>query len=469
MDRAEPSRRDLILIGVAASAVLGGAIGYSLRDATDSVGGFEQAAATVAAVAAAVVGLSVRPAWPLSLGIVLGAFSDHWDDMGLPIAFDRVFVLTGVVSVLIRERLRSPEGLRTRPVDWLLALVAIYAVGSAMLAGTLDDDVPRFALLDRLAIVGFVVFYVMPKAFREARDRQVLLGCLVGLGAYLGLTALFEKVGPEALVWPGYINDPSVGTHLDRSRGPFAEAAANGLALYGCLLASVIAAITWRDPRWRRVAIVVAGLCALGILLTVTRASWIAAGAGTVVAMLAVHETRRHLIPAAAAVGAGVLIAFALIPGLQGQAESRTDDDKPIWDRKNSTAAAFRMIDERPTFGFGWGKFQAESPAYYRQPLDFPLTAQRNVHNVYLANAVELGLVGALLWFFGLVVVLVGALTRRGPPELRWWKVGLLAWTVCYLISALSTPLGFVLPTLLLWAWAGLLWGEEPGREPAPA
>ena len=68
-------------------------------------------------------------------------------------------------------------------------------------------------MLDRLSLVGFVLFFVAPKAFREESDRHILLGTLVALGAYLGLTALFETVGPDALVVPDYISDPSVGTH----------------------------------------------------------------------------------------------------------------------------------------------------------------------------------------------------------------------------------------------------------------
>ena len=189
-----------------------------------------------------------------------------------------------------------------------------------------------------------MLFFVAPKAFREERDRRILLGTLVALGAYLGLTALFETVGPDALVVPDYISDPNVGTHEDRARGPFAEAAANGLSLYGCMVAAVIAAITWRDRRWRQVAGVVAALCALGILLTVTRAAWIAGAAATVLTLLAVKETRRFVIPAVAVGGVGVLLAFAVIPGLQGQAEDRANDDRPVWDRENSTAAALRML-----------------------------------------------------------------------------------------------------------------------------
>jgi O-antigen ligase len=340
-------------------------------------------------------------------------------------------------------------------------LVAVYAVGSAMIADTFQFEQVRFALLDRLSVIGFVLFFVAPKAYREERDRRILLGTLVALGGYIGLTAVFEEVGPESLAWPSYITDPAVGIHNDRARGPFAEAAANGLVLYACLVASVMAAVTWRDPRWKKVAIFVAALCAFGILLTVTRAAWIAGGAATLVTLVSIPETRRFAIPAAVVVGVGVLLAFAVVPGLQDKAEERANEDRPVWDRRNSSSAAFRMVQERPLLGYGWGRFSIESGNFYRQPLDYPLTFQRDLHNVYLKNAVELGLIGGLLWLGAVLVAVVGSILRRGPPELRLWKIGLIAWATCYAISALSTPLGFALPTLLLWTWAGIARGED--------
>ena len=449
----------MALVGLAALVVAAG-VAVSTRGSATNADAFEQAAGALAGLAVVWMALTARPAWPLSIGLALTAFSGHWDTLGVPVALDRLLIGTAIVSTLVRARVRSPDALKARPIDCLLALVAIYAIGSSLIADTWQYESVRFAMLDRLSLVGFALFFVAPKAFREERDRRVLLGTLVALGAYLGLTALFETVGPDALVVPDYISDPNVGTHSDRARGPFAEAAANGLALYACLIASFIAALKWRDRRWRQVAGIVVALCALGILLTVTRAAWIAASGATILTMLAVKETRRFVIPAVGVAGVGVLLAFAAIPGLEGRAEDRAGDDTPLWDRSNANSAALRMLADRPLLGFGWGRFQADSPRYYRQSQDYPLTGQRQVHNVYLSNAVELGLVGALLWLLAGAVAIVGSIVRRGPPELRLWKLGLLAWVICYAISALSTPLGFALPTLLLWTWAGIARGE---------
>jgi putative inorganic carbon (HCO3(-)) transporter len=471
----------LVVLPLAALALGAAALAGAATSQGTDADAFERGASVMAALALAALALAARPAWPLSLGLAAAVFSGHWSDLGSPVAFDRVLLLSGIVSAVVREWRAGGAALRTRPIHWLLALVAAYAVISAAVAGTLSESGSRFVLLDRFSLVGFALFFVAPMAFREARDRRILLGVLVALGAYLGLTALIETTGPRGLLLPRYIDDPTVGIHFDRARGPFAEAVGNGLVLYACGVASIIAALKWRTPSLRWLAGAVAALCVLGTLLTLTRAVWLGVIAGTIVALLYARETRRFAVPAVVLGVAGVLLAFAAIPDLQARADKRQNDQRPLWDRKNSDRAALRMIDARPVLGFGWGRFRAESADYYRQSPDYPLTRVRDVHNVYLANAVELGLLGAGMWIAALLVAIGTALTRRGPPDLRPWRVGLVAVAVSYAVAAATTPLSFTLPTLLLWTWAGLCWitGKEeartplrparPGSTPAPA
>ena len=455
---ARPIPRAALYAAAALALVAAAAAGAARAGTSTPTDAFEGALAAMAALLLVVVSVLTRPAWPLSLGLALAVFSGHWDEMDVPLAVDRLLVFSAVVSVLAREWRAKPEGLRTQPIHWLLAVTAVYALGSALFAGTLDQSSPRFNLLDRFSLIAFVLFFVAPFAFREARDRQILLGTFVALGGYLGLTALIETTGPRGILVPRYIDDPFIGTHFDRARGPFAEAAANGMLLYACAIVSVIAALSWRDRRLRGIAIAVAGLCLLGTLLTVTRSVWLGTIAGSIAALLVARETRRYVPSAIAAGAAIVLIAFATIPGLQEQASERRSNDRPVWDRQNSNAAALRMLEEKPAFGFGWGTFRVRAIDYYRQSEDIPLTFIQDVHSVYLNNAVELGLVGAGLWAFALIWAIGGAITHRGPPELRPWKIGLVGFTCMYLVVAGTTPLSFTLPTLVIWTWAGMCW-----------
>ena len=98
------------------------------------------------------------------------------------------------------------------------------------------------------------------------------------------------------------------------------------------------------------------------------------------------------------------------------------------------------MISARPLLGFGWDRFQSDSGPYFRQSLNYPLTATNiDIHNYFLSYAVELGLIGLLLWLTGLLMGGFGALATRAPPELEPWRMAFLALAVCFLLVANAT------------------------------
>jgi hypothetical protein len=202
-----------------------------------------------AAVCALYVARDIEPAWFVSAGIAGTVFSGHWQDMGLPASVvppDRLVIAAGLLMALIQRRVRLSPVLGTRAVDWLLTLTLAYAVGSAAWEGTLSNTATLIRLLDVLGVVPFVLFLAAPVVFATARARAILLLTLVATGLYLSATSLFQYLGADALVFPRYVIDPTVGIHASRARGPFVEAVANGLALYACGVASVIAAVVWQ-------------------------------------------------------------------------------------------------------------------------------------------------------------------------------------------------------------------------------
>ncbi|MDX6637261.1 MAG: putative inorganic carbon ((-)) transporter, partial [Solirubrobacterales bacterium] len=95
---------------------------------------------------------------------------------------------------------------------------------------------------------------------------------------------------------------------------------------------------------------------------------------------------------------------------------------------------------------------------YIRNGADYPVTrGDIEEHNVFLSNALELGLPGALLWASALVVGIGGAIVRRGPPELRRWRIGLTAVAVQWFVVANFVPLGYAFPNAILWLMAGIV------------
>jgi putative inorganic carbon (hco3(-)) transporter len=451
------------LLWPACAAVVAGA---ALSAGTGRSEPFVVGAGLAAGAAIVYIALASDPAWPLSLGIAAAIFSGNSEHLGLPIGPDRLLIGAGLVAVVLRRWAAASAGerlepLEVRPVHWVLFAAGLWAIGSAYWAGTLTNTDGLFPLLDKFGFVPFAMFFAAPVVFRTEQQRRILLGVLVVTGAYLGLTALFEKVGPDALVFPKYINDPSVGIHFGRARGPFVEAVANGLALVGCAIAALIASRTSRGTV-RFACYAVAVLSVLGMLLTLTRGVWVAGVAAAVVTGLLVQELRRWLVPGTAIAAVTVVGALLLVPGLSDQVSERRSEKGPVWVRENTNRAALNMVDERPITGFGWASFQRESLPYFEQASSRPLNGiTEGVHNVLLSNAVELGLIGTALWLGGWLLGIGGALLRRPPPALRPWRIGLLAYSIAWVVVAAVGPLPYAFPTLLLWTWAGVLYSND--------
>jgi putative inorganic carbon (hco3(-)) transporter len=466
------ARRQLTaaLAWLAAVAVLAAAVASD----GDVQRAFLLAALAASAGAAAYLAVRTDPAWLLSGGIALSVFSGNSGQLGLPIGPERLLLAGGLLAVVLRSEVHpehNGHGSRRLPsltfTHRLLVAASAWAVVSAWHAGTLTQAPAFYGLLDRFGIMAFAVHYVAPVVFRGERERTVLLGMLVAVGAYLGLTAFFEGVGLRALVWPGYINNPAVGIHFGRARGPFVEAVANGMGLFIGASAAATGLAVWSDRRARNVCRVVIALCAVGLLFTLTRSIWVSSIVAAIAAMLCAPVLRRWLIPVVA--GAVVLVAATLtaVPGLHERVVERSKEDRSVWVRENTSRAALHMIEDRPIDGFGWQRFQTDSIPYFTQPATYPMNGiGEGVHNVFLSHAAELGLPGAALWLCAFVLAIAGALLRRGPPGLAPWRVALVAIALQWVIVACLTPLAWTFPTLVLWTWAGVVStrGAQPVR-----
>lgn len=437
------------LVVVVALAAAAAGVGPQL-DVTLVVFGALAGAAAIAAVCA-------DPAWAISAGVAASMFSGRWDDLGSPLPLDRALFLVGIAALVLRLPLQWPRMPQIRAVHVAIALASAFAIGSAAAAGTLTEPLSQFELLDRHGLIPFAAFLVAPVVFRTSAQRMILLWCLAATGLYLSVTALFEALGWASVIFPAYIGDPSIGYHFGRARGPFVEAGALGLALWGCGVATVVLAVSERRPLVRLPLYAIVVLCSFGLLLTETRAVWLAAVVSVAVVMVVTRDLRRFLVPVGLVAALGVVAALAVVPGLATDVQERRGDQGPVWDRLNSNAAAVRMLEARPLAGFGWGRFEAESEDFYRLSADYPIRAVADVHNVVLSNLAEIGLIGTTLWIAALLLAVGGAAVTRGPPEMRPWQIGMIAIGVNWAVTASFTPLSYVFPNLLLWTWAGVV------------
>lgn len=429
------------------------------------------AAALLAFAGACYLGVYASPATLVSLGLAMSIFSKNSSEIGLPISPDRLFIAAGLLSLA----LKLPGAERERAIVWrplhaVLAASAAIGIVSAVAVGTFATGEGFFALLDRLGLVPYLVFTLAPLIYGRAKDRNTLLVVLVGTGVYLGITALLEATHNGAYVWPRYIDDPSFGTHYGRARGPFAQPSAMGMALYGCAVASAVAAYTWETVRSRRFAACVMLLCLLGTIFTLTRSNWLATGVATTLALLTTARTRRILLPVGLACFVALVVALTFIPGFADKVSERQSSVKPLWDRYNTNRAAVEMVLDRPLTGIGWQSYEAKAADYMHVADAYPLTGLGiPVHNVPLSHAAELGIVGALVWLCGLALAIGAAVLRPGPEDLEPWRLAMVALFLHWVVVASFVPLGYAFPNLQLWLWAGVCAIAHTSRKLTPA
>jgi putative inorganic carbon (hco3(-)) transporter len=418
--------------------------------------------------------LALRKLWELPPAvtvcavIVLAIFSGAWQRIGLGgLPLDRLLIIVVLLQFLLRAPgIAHVPRLQLRNVHLLLGLTIVYISISALAAGTLTEEVSLLALIDKVGITPYLLFLVAPSVFSGRRERDLLLATLVGLGLYLGLTAIFESLGPHALVFPRYILHADVELPGERAGGPFQSSVTEGFATFACAVAAVMAFSQWSGRRQRYLAVAAAVVCVFGCFLTLERGVWIAAVAGSVVAALATRTGRRWLAPGVLACAIAVGGALVISPALAHKTSTRVNDQLSVWNRQNQTSAGLRMAASRPLFGFGWGRYVSDSPEYFRQAASYPLNGISTpskrwpLHDSYLSYVVELGLVGALMWLFALFWGVGEGIFSRGPTDLRPWKLGLMAIAVFFLLVSVANPPPQPFTVLLMWVWAGVALGS---------
>lgn len=184
---------------------------------------------------------------------------------------------------------------------------------------------------------------------------------------------------------------------------------------------------------------------------------------GTLVVGIVEKRFRRFVVP-------GLLVGMVVVGGLvigvssiNAKVTDRAGSEEPVWDRLNTNRAALGMVEERPLLGWGWNTFPEASLDHFVLSPDHPVTgAGLNVHNVFLGHAVELGLVGFVLWLVAFFLGPVAASVVPPAPRMRPWRLGMIALLVQFLVVATFQPLAFAMPNLLVWLWAGVVVGGRP-------
>ncbi|HOA51652.1 MAG TPA: O-antigen ligase family protein [Thermogutta sp.] len=342
----------------------------------------------------------------LLAGIWLGHPFWHDDSLGVPITLDRIAwltVLLGTVFITVR---RGVTFTRIARGDLFLAVLVAYLGALAVM---------QFSSEHTGAAARWVFYYFMPAslyfALRQihlssSAERGILLvlGCV---GVCLSLTGLFEVFGLRSLIYPAYIMDRSVsGEFLGRARGPLLNPIINGFIMIVAWAAWVFLGRS-APRRWWPGLVLVHGIMAVGVISTLTRSVWLAAG-------LAGLFLGYHLVPGGyrrawlATAGFGLIVMALVVKGFfwemkRDQGLSPAEAARSAQLRPILALVAWEMAKDHPFFGVGLGQYDRAKTKYLANPLaSYPVHWAKpyTQHNVFLSILVETGAIGLMVFLF---------------------------------------------------------------------
>jgi O-antigen ligase len=375
---------------------------------------------------------------------------------------DRIVFGLLAASCLLRAFLLRKRLLPSLPMLWPMALLAGLSV---LTTWGQPFNAQTWSLLAAKFIVPYSLYYLAGFAFDTPTSLRRLETFLLVTLAYLCFTAIAQLVGFDALVFPRFILDPSIGIHTDRARGPFLQAVANGVVLN---MLGLVALDSYRRGRLRGLAgaLLLASL-PIAILATMTRAVWISfLGSIAWIGISASGVLRKASIALLGMAAVGLLISLAAPNQLDALAD-RAGEQGPIDIRLAIYRAALGMAAEKPLLGWGVNQMPQE---VVRRVEGYQLEAYW-AHNSYLEILVENGLVGLALY----VSIAIGLLRAgRGRTTDEDWR-GTLAgnglrrlWPVLvcvYLLNACFVVMNYQFVNALIFTLAGILAAREPFAE----
>ena len=308
---------------------------------------------------------------------------------------DRIAFFLLLFVVLLRALVQQrPISLSTSAM-WPMAGLLLLGL-SAVLAQPYDTQ--TWSVFAAKWVVPFVLYHVAGSVFDDAASLHRLETFLLIVLAYLCLIAVFFLFGAKGLIFPRYILDEGLGIHVERARGPFLQAVANGVALN---MLGLIAMDSFRETRRGFFALLLLICLPLAILATQTRGVWLSF-AGSILVLLLVSSSsrvRRACLCLVLAGGVGLLAVLSFDDG-KLSIYDRLEERSPLDFRVVMYRTGVEMFLEKPLIGWNSDDIQ---PELAKRVDDFHQKAFF-FHNTYLEIAVQHGLVGLALYLWIVVI-----------------------------------------------------------------
>ncbi len=337
--------------------------------------------------------------------VTLIAFHEEWWRVSVPYFFALTIPRIGIVVVAILLFLMVLLGRIRLRMAWpvsgaILALLTYFFISASVSGFETRSIVSVHYRLIGGYVFPFMVFVLVLHGFRTEHDFRRLAIFFAGIGAYLTFTGWCEHLGLRSLVFPRFINDPSVGIHWGRVRGPFVMSAGMGLALTFCFYSNLL--LARGIVRGRRLIYLLNALSLPVIFWTKTRSVWLGFVLGAVIWIAYSRRRMTRVVAVSGLVCLALSVAVINMDNFMGteRAKGGLTDMEPILMRVGLAQLTWEIFKVHPLFGVGFGHFRDFAPDFARDPSSaaFAYGATALEHNNLLSILGETGLVGVFLY-----------------------------------------------------------------------
>lgn len=439
---------------VARWVILGGCA--ALLAAAVALAGLQGVVMALLAVAIVAAALFQRPALAI-MAIVFLIYVNASDVLTEAHGFNGLteLLVLGLAAIAVRDRFAGAPLPRALPA--VLAIFAVFVIARAGSALSSRDPALSLAGAIETAEQCIVAALLVIVITDMRRLTAAILGIVAGAGLLASMTVVQSVFGLWWMDFGGFAG-ASVSYSADevekvRLGGPVAEPNYYAQILLLALPLAFTSMSLTTQP-WLRAVLFATGLLVLAaILATFSRGGMVAL---VILAVVALWSRRWQMLFALAllvvvgAVGlqflpetysARLLATFtdaaALLSG-EGYIQ-----DLAISGRIAEMVAAYRLFEENPVFGAGYGTYESLYQDTARRYGLMARGAERQAHSLYLEILAEQGLAGALV-FTGLLGYAflsvrrgVATLTARGRPGEATAIHGLALALVAYLASSI--------------------------------
>ena len=357
---------------------------------------------------------------------------------GFDITIERLFfilILFFLVSGLFAGKVNLRNNIGFEVLMGLFALVCIVSmIRSGFVQTSPEFSSPWFVFITGY-LFPFIVFIFSKNYIVSENDVHIVINTLFLFGIYLCITAFFEYFNLRQFVFPRYIADPEIGIHLDRARGPFLNAAFNGVGILMGFICGIH--LIEKKTGFTRLFYLISLLFYFpGVFFTLTRSVYLGLLI-TVGIFLWGYKTsfskwKLISLPLALVVIVGFINSPRLLSSERRQGGVYQMDEVSI--RIALIQQSILLYSGHPFTGVGLAQFIPASLKEYKGKVSFIAESSETQmqHNHLLGLAVELGAAGILPYLIIIIMVFRRLMKLSG----RLPSTGLLGKNMLIIIAA---------------------------------